>query len=141
VARDRQLIAREGGIGRYRVAERLVVLVKPGNAGGGKGPQFETDAGNWHGQEIAQAIKLRQRSTTDRGRHTRKRRRHREMPRCIGVTTDEAVSSMVAQRLGWKRLRSAPCAKGVRFVREPDAGNLHVRFDERDVETERWLVY
>jgi hypothetical protein len=38
------------------VAERFVVLVKPGNAGGGKEPQFETDAGSWHGQEIAQAI-------------------------------------------------------------------------------------
>ena len=25
------------------------------------------------------------------------------------------------------------------LVREPDAGNLHVRFDERDVETELWL--
>jgi hypothetical protein len=26
------------------VAERSVVLLKPGNAGGGKGPQFKTDA-------------------------------------------------------------------------------------------------
>lgn len=29
---------REGQAGRHRVAERLVVLMKPGNAGGGKGP-------------------------------------------------------------------------------------------------------
>ena len=28
--------------------------------------------------------------------------------------------------------------EGVKSVREPDAGNLHVRFDERDVETEPW---
>jgi len=35
--RERQ--ARPGG-----VAERLVVPVKPGNAGGGKGPQLKTDA-------------------------------------------------------------------------------------------------
>jgi hypothetical protein len=26
------------------VTERLAVLTKPGNAGGGKGPQFKTDA-------------------------------------------------------------------------------------------------
>ncbi len=30
--------------GRPGVAERLVVPLKPGNAGGGKGPQFKTDA-------------------------------------------------------------------------------------------------
>jgi hypothetical protein len=27
------------------------------------------------------------------------------------------------------------------LVREPDAGDLHVRFDERDVETELWSEY
>jgi hypothetical protein len=27
----------------------------------------------------------------------------------------------------------------VKLVGEPDAGNPHVRFDERGVETERWL--
>ena len=31
------------------VAERLVVLLKPGNAGGGKGPQFKTDATSGEG--------------------------------------------------------------------------------------------
>ena len=30
-------------------------------------------------------------------------------------------------------------AKAWSLVREPDAGDLHVRFDERDVETESWL--
>ncbi len=29
--------------------------------------------------------------------------------------------------------------KAWRLVREPDAGDLPVRFDERDVETESWL--
>jgi hypothetical protein len=33
--------AREGQAGPQRVAERLVVPVKPGNAGGGKEPQFK----------------------------------------------------------------------------------------------------
>src|SRR6202035_3331857 len=36
--------AREGQAGRAGVAERLAVPLRPGNAGGGKGPQFETDA-------------------------------------------------------------------------------------------------
>jgi len=37
-ARDRQLEAREGQSGPYGVAERLVVAMKPGNAGGAKEP-------------------------------------------------------------------------------------------------------
>ena len=41
---DDQLDAREGQAGRTGVAERPVVPLKPGNAGGGKGPQFKTDA-------------------------------------------------------------------------------------------------
>ena len=44
VVRDDQPDAREGQAGRIGVAERLVVPLKPGNAGGGKGPQFKTDA-------------------------------------------------------------------------------------------------
>jgi hypothetical protein len=39
-----QLEAREGQAGRHGVAERFVVPLKLGNAGGGKGPQFKTDA-------------------------------------------------------------------------------------------------
>jgi hypothetical protein len=32
------------GSGRHKVTERFVVPLKPGNAGGGKGPQFRTNA-------------------------------------------------------------------------------------------------
>ena len=39
-----QLEAREGQAGRFGVAEGFVVPVKPGNAGGGKGPQLKTNA-------------------------------------------------------------------------------------------------
>ena len=39
-----QLEAREGQAGRHGVAERFVVPLKLGNAGGGTGPQFKTDA-------------------------------------------------------------------------------------------------
>ena len=39
-----QLAARERRAGLTGMAEGLVVLRKPGNAGGGKEPQFKTDA-------------------------------------------------------------------------------------------------
>ena len=42
--RDDQPDAREGQGGRVGVAERPVIPMKPGNAGGGKEPQFKTDA-------------------------------------------------------------------------------------------------
>ena len=44
-----QLAARESQAGPYGVTERLVVLMKPGNAGGGKGPQFKTNAASGEG--------------------------------------------------------------------------------------------
>jgi len=44
VLRDEQPDAREGWDGRGGVAERPVVPGKPGNAGGGKGPQFKANA-------------------------------------------------------------------------------------------------
>ena len=50
---------------------------------------------------------------------------------------------------GWGELLQ-PCLKGRKgasrgreydvLLREPDAGNPHVRFDERDVETERLVL-
>src|SRR3977135_1919005 len=44
VIRDDQPDAREGQAGRVGVAERPVIPMKPGNAGGGKEPQFKTGA-------------------------------------------------------------------------------------------------
>ena len=49
---DEQLDAREGRSGRFGVTERLVLPMRPGNAGGGKEPQFRTDAISNEGQEI-----------------------------------------------------------------------------------------
>ena len=46
---DDQPDAREGQAGRAGVAERLVIPLKPGNAGGGKGPQFKTNAASGEG--------------------------------------------------------------------------------------------
>jgi hypothetical protein len=44
VGRDDQPAAGDGQAGRGGVSERLIRLLKLGNAGGGKGPQFKTDA-------------------------------------------------------------------------------------------------
>src|SRR5712671_5122503 len=46
---DDQPSAREGQVGCHGVAERFVLPLKPGNAGGGKGPQFKTDATSGEG--------------------------------------------------------------------------------------------
>ena len=43
---------REGQAGRGGESEGLVVPVKPGNAGGGKGPLFKPNAGRGEGGEI-----------------------------------------------------------------------------------------
>ena len=75
VVSDDQPEAREGQAGRPGVAERFVVPLKPGNAGGGKGPQFKTDAlrgeepGDWA------TYKLRLVFRNCRWRRTRKQRR------------------------------------------------------------------
>jgi hypothetical protein len=39
-----QLATRERPAGPFGMAERLVVPMKPGNSGGGKGPQLKADA-------------------------------------------------------------------------------------------------
>ena len=44
VGRDDQHETGDGQTGRYRVAERPAVPRRPGNAGGGKGPQFKVGA-------------------------------------------------------------------------------------------------
>jgi hypothetical protein len=44
VAVEDQLAARERQAGPYGVAERSVLPKRPGNSGGGKGPQLKTDA-------------------------------------------------------------------------------------------------
>ena len=44
VVGDDQPDAGDGQAGRSGVTERFAVPLKPGNAGGGKGPQFKTNA-------------------------------------------------------------------------------------------------
>src|SRR5213082_2752750 len=71
---DDQPDAREGQAGRAGVAERLAVPLKPGNAGGGKGPQFKTDARRGEGPGDWATYQLRRVFRNCRRRCTRKRR-------------------------------------------------------------------
>src|ERR1035437_3934611 len=76
VVRDGQPNARERWVGRRGVTERLVVLLKPGNAGGGKGPWFKIDARRSEGPGDWATYQLRSVFRNCRWRYTRKRRRN-----------------------------------------------------------------
>ena len=54
---DDQLDAGDGQAGRFGVAERFVVPLKLGNAGGGKGPQFKAGAESGDAQEIGVTLR------------------------------------------------------------------------------------
>jgi hypothetical protein len=54
--RDDQPEAGDGQRGRCGVAERPVLLEKPGNAGGGKGPWFKTGAESGEAREIGATL-------------------------------------------------------------------------------------
>src|ERR1700722_10896523 len=74
VVRDDQPDAREGQVGRRGVAERFAVPLKPGNTGGGKGPQFKTDARRGEGPGDWATYQLRRVFRNCRWRYRRKRR-------------------------------------------------------------------
>jgi hypothetical protein len=80
-------------VGRPGVAERLVVPGKPGNAGGGKGPQFNTNARRGEGRGGWVTYQLRFVFGNCSGRCTRKRSQKpaiASMPcttRCTGKTS------------------------------------------------------
>src|SRR5271166_5125604 len=74
VIRDDQPDAREGEAGRAGVAERFAVPLRPGNAGGGKGPQFKTDAESNEGPGDWATYQLRTVFRNCRWRYTQKRR-------------------------------------------------------------------
>ncbi len=52
IEREDQPDAGDGQTGRNGVTERFVVLMRLGNASGGKEPQFRTDVESGEGQEI-----------------------------------------------------------------------------------------
>src|SRR5512135_1043337 len=57
VGGDDQPEAGDGQRGRCRVAERPVLLTRPGNAGGGKGPQFKAGVESGKVQEIEATLR------------------------------------------------------------------------------------
>ena len=73
MVRDDQPDAREGQAERRGVAERFAVPLKPGNAGGGKEPQFKTDATSGEGFGDWATYQLRKVFRNCRRRCTRKR--------------------------------------------------------------------
>jgi hypothetical protein len=99
-----QLATRERWAGPFGMAERLVVLKKPGNSGGGKGPQLKADARSDDEREIGE--------------------KPDNSPSCFSEVADGVTCNGYGD-----------C---VSLLREPDAANPHVRFDERGVETETW---
>src|SRR5713101_1670437 len=74
VNRDDQPDAREGQAGRLGETEGSAVPLKPGNVGGGKGPQFKTDATRSEGPGDWATYQLRRVFRNCRRRCTRKRR-------------------------------------------------------------------
>ena len=52
-----QLATRESQAGPFGVAERRVVPRKPGNSGGGKGPQLEVNATSDEEREIGDSLR------------------------------------------------------------------------------------
>src|SRR6202163_2709972 len=71
---DDQPDAREGQAGRPGESERFIVPMKPGNAGGGTGPQFKTNATRSEGPGDWVTYQLRIVFRNCRRRCTRKRR-------------------------------------------------------------------
>ena len=151
VGRDDQPETGDGQRGRYRVAERSAVPRKPGNAGGGKGPQFKADVESGEvleiGATLANSAKAREPRPASHaevkkglglgpGSRCRPKRSHRRLcllgrEKCSARHTAPAVA---------RSSRARPFVReSMRLVREPDALVAPVRFDERDVEPELWF--
>src|SRR5207249_7054029 len=90
VVSDDQPEAREGQAGRPGVAERFVVPLKPGNAGGGKGPQFKTDAIRGEGPGDWETYQL-QRVFRNCGRRCTRKRRQKPGTASTPCTTRSAA--------------------------------------------------
>src|SRR5277367_841236 len=97
VVRDDQPDAREGQAGRSWGGGRLVVPMKPGNSGGGKGPQFKTDARRGEGPGDWATYQLRKAFRNCRRRCTRKRRQN-------PATASTPSTTRSAARTFWRTL-------------------------------------
>ena len=110
MVRDGQPEAREGQAGLFGVAERLVLPLKPGNAGGGKGPQFKTDARRGEGSGDWATYQLRKVFRNCRRRCTRKRRQ-KPASASMPCTTRSSVKDILAH--AYAQCRSNKGAPGV----------------------------
>ena len=127
MVRDDQPDAREGQAGRPGVAERFAVLLKPGNAGGRKGPQFKTDATSGEGFGDWATYQLRKPFRNCRRRYTRKRR---QKPTIASIALYDKISREDILIHAFAQCRSNKGAPGIDGQ------------DFADVETygvERWL--
>lgn len=133
VVSDDQPNAREGQIGCLGVAERFAVPLKPGNAGGGKGPQFKTDATNGEGFGDWATYQLRKLFRNCRRRCTRKRRQKPEGASRPGTTSAlDQIPQQVRrhhqfgerQATGGNLLDRAADARRFRMSCEPGFGSL-----------------
>ena len=115
--RGSQLELREEQARSFGVADRLVVLWKPGNAGGGKEPDFwrvtgrDQQSGDW----LCLSTPLK----------TRRSRKELYLPAKMAMFSESRPM----------RDRAIVCWRE-KPVGEPCARNPHARFDEREVETD-----
>ena len=107
---DDQPDAREGQAGRPGVAERFVVPLRPGNAGGGKGPQFKTGARRGEGPGDWATYQLRSLFRSCRWRCTRKRR---QKPGIASTLCTDKISREDILAHAYAQCRSNKGAPGV----------------------------
>ena len=89
VGRDDQPETGDGQRGRYRVAERSAVPAKPGNAGGGKGPQFKAEVESGEVLEIGATL-----ANSAKARKPRQAS-HAEVKEGLGPWSGERMSAQV----------------------------------------------
>src|SRR3984893_13246984 len=123
--------AGEGGAGRPGVTERPVVPMKPGNAGGGKGPWFRTDATRSEGQEIGQPINSEKGSEAADG--VTRESEHRSRVSLLRLVRQDLPRRYLGSRLcpvpleqgctgcGWTRLRRRRSVRGAAMARRTGA--------------------
>src|SRR6266853_4592329 len=97
VVRDGQPDAREGQTGRRGETEGFVVPLKLGNAGGGKGPQFKTDARRSEGPGDWATYQLRRVFRNCRRRCTRKRRQKPAIAFMLCTSREDILAHAYAQ--------------------------------------------